>query len=299
MDSVELPEKRTGWRLRPMNPKVKIGLLVVLWIVIVILISLRFKTGYDWENFFKPATLALLQGKSPYSVEGFYSPPWLLLPFIPLALLPTNQGGAILFVLNLLSFAFVAYRLGAKPLTMVILIFSPHVIAGSFAANVDWIAILGFLLPPQIGLFFVMLKPQIGLGVAVFWLVEAWRRGRIKEVLRTFAPVTLLYLLSFVIFGFWPARYLELPDSVWNTSMFPYSIAVGLVLLGLAVKNRSLNPAIAASPFLSPYVAWYTWPVAVLGLLPSQVSVWLAVAGLWLAEAFSGFPIFHSWFVGK
>lgn len=177
--------------------------------------------------------------------------------------------------------------------------FLPQVIAGSFAANVDWIAILGFLLPPQIGLFFVLLKPQIGLGVAIFWFVEAWRRGKIKEVVKVFAPVTLAYILSFIIFGFWPARYLELPESVWNTSMFPYSIAIGLVLLGLAIKNRSLNYSITASPLLSPYVAWYTWPVSILGLLPSQVSVWLAVAGLWLAEAFSGFPIFRSWFVGN
>lgn len=292
-------DKKPAVLLNSISPKLKIGLLILLWIIIVILISLRFKTGFDWENFFKPATLALLSGESPYSVPGFYSPPWVLLPFIPLALLPTNLGGAIIFVLNLLSFGFVAYRMGAKPLTMVILIFSPHVIAGSFAANVDWIAILGFLLPPQIGLFFVLLKPQIGLGVAIFWLVEAWRRGRIKEVVKVFAPVTAAYLLSFGIFGFWPGRYLELPESVWNTSMFPYSIAVGLVLLGLAIKNRSLNCSITASPFLSPYVAWYTWPVAILGLLPSQILVWLAVAGLWLAEAFSGFPIFRSWFIGN
>lgn len=291
-------EKKANF-LSNVDFKIKIGIIIVLLLAMIWIISVTFGTGFDWENFFKPATLALLVGESPYTVPGFYSPPWLLLPFIPLALLPTNLGGAILFVLNLLSFAFVAYRLGAKPLTMVILVFSPQVIAGSFAANVDWIAILGFLLPPQIGLFFVLLKPQIGLGVAIFWFVEAWRRGKIKEVVKVFAPVTLAYILSFIIFGFWPARYLELPESVWNTSMFPYSIAIGLVLLGLAIKNRSLNYSITASPLLSPYVAWYTWPVSILGLLPSQVSVWLAVAGLWLAEAFSGFPIFRSWFVGN
>ena len=279
--------------------RLKLGLLVILLLGSIWIISEYFGTGFDWIEVFRPAAKALLSGLSPYSVYGFFSPPWVLVPFMPLAFLPENLSSAILFMANLLSFGYVAYKLGAKPIPLLLLVFSPHVIYGSFMGNTDWIAILGFLLPPQIGLFFVLVKPQIGTAIAIFWLIDAWRTGGFKLVIKIFGPVTIALLLSFIFYGFWPLNFFHLPNVPWNTSLFPYSIPIALVLLSLAIKNRKLNFAIVASPFLSPYVAPFTWPVAILGLLPSKLLVIVAVLGLWLIEIVTGFTIMSYWFLGK
>src|SRR5690606_38971700 len=72
--------------------------------------------------------------------------------------------------------------------------------------NIDWLPLVGFVLPPQIGLFFILIKPQMGLAVALFWLVEAWREGGLREVIRVFGPVGAALALSLALYGLWPLR---------------------------------------------------------------------------------------------
>ena len=51
--------------------------------VMLVGMALLLPPAIDWHGVFRPATLALLAGESPYGVEGFYSPPWTLLPLLP------------------------------------------------------------------------------------------------------------------------------------------------------------------------------------------------------------------------
>jgi hypothetical protein len=67
--------------------------------------------GVDWKWAYQPAVLALLEGISPYEAGGFYNPPWILLPLIPVALFPLPLGTAIMYVLNLFLFLFVMVKL--------------------------------------------------------------------------------------------------------------------------------------------------------------------------------------------
>jgi hypothetical protein len=239
----------------------------------------------DWRYVNRPGALAILAGQSPYvAVENFSAPPWVPLAFVPLAWLPENVGRGVLFVAGLLAYGWAAYRLGAKPLALFLFVASPMVMHCLLNSNLDWIAILGYVLPPSLGLFFVAVKPQIGFGVALFWLVEAWRTGGPRAVARIMWPVTLAYLISFGLFGFWPLNYFHVAESsaTWNASLWPATLPIGLALLVAALRTRNVKYAMPAAPCLSPYVLFHSWAAALIALVGAPAEMLAAVVGLWL-----------------
>jgi hypothetical protein len=177
-------------------------LLLIVGIVLISITSKYLPNGVDWDVAYYPAARELLFLRNPYQVEKFFNPVWVLFPILPLVLLPSNVGRAAFFLFSLLGYGYAAYRFKAKPLALGAFLISPPVVHGLLNANVDWIPLLGFILPPQIGLFFVAVKPQVGFAVAVFWFFEAWGKGGWRETVRVFAPVSIGLLLSFLVFGF-------------------------------------------------------------------------------------------------
>src|SRR6185503_15288698 len=151
--------------------------------------------------------LAVWNGGSPYDATIYFAAPWSTYPLIPFALMPLELGRWCLFLTAICAYAFIAYRLGAKPLMLVFLLLSYPVLADITNGNIEWMAMLGFVLPPPIGLIFVLIKPQVGIGIAIFWFVEAWREGGIRQLGRTFWPFLAMTLLSFALYGFWPRHF--------------------------------------------------------------------------------------------
>lgn len=245
----------------------------------------------DWTITFRPAALTLLSGLSPYGRVYYVHAPWTLIPLIPLALLPEAVGRVMLIFCGLASYTFVAHKLGAKLIAVAFLLGSPLVMHVLLNGNMDWLAILGFILPPQIGLFFISIKPQIGIAVAPFWLIEAWREGSWRQALKTFAPFTVVLLLSFAIFGFWPLETVreDIASVYYNASLWPMSIPVGLALFVTALRRRKIEFAMAASPCLSPYLLFYSWGGALLAIIRSTPETIAAVIGLWILVAIRSF----------
>jgi hypothetical protein len=223
-----------------------IDLLVIGWGLFTVYNGWK---GYDWTHYFQPWTLAFLSGHTPYMSPSNLYPPWTFVLLAPLAILPTDVSRVILSLLCMGSFGYVAWRMGAKPLPLALLLISPQIAFLAVIGNIDWLVILGYLMPAPIGLFFVLIKPQIGIAVALFWLVEAWRTGGIIRVLKSFAPVTLAYILSVLIYGpfFLPhgGGYL---GASWDANTWPVTIPVGLVLVALAIRRHDIRKAILASP---------------------------------------------------
>lgn len=222
--------------------------------------------GVDWKGAFRPATLALLHGENPYEHSAF-SPPWIYALLIPVAVLPAPLGAAVMYALGLFMFAFAAFRFSGKPWMALAILALPFVWQNANNGNIDWMIALGATLPPQIGLFLVLAKPQISAGLMLFWGVEAWRQGGWKEAVRTFGPVSAALLLSFALYGLWPLKAGRLVDVWWNASLWPASIPIGFALLFSALRSRKSDLAISASPFLSPYLTEHSWGLAVFGLL--------------------------------
>jgi len=239
-------------------------------------------TGIDWYHSYRPAVWNILRLQSPYTVD-FQNPPWTLVFLFPFALLPPEVGRAALLLIGFAGFAYFGLARGARPLVLALFLTSPPVLHSLINSGIDWLVLLGLLMPPQIGLLFVVIKPQIGIAVVLFWLIEAWRKGGWREIVHVFWPLTAIMLLSFVIFGLWPLQMgVNLEESVWwNASLWPASIPVGLALLVASIRTRKIEYAMGASPCLSPYVLLHSWVGAFAALLrrtPEFVAAWI---GLW------------------
>jgi hypothetical protein len=251
-----------------------------------------FHLGVDWICVFRPAVLDLFQGRSPYN-GLYFNPPWTLVLLSPVALLSPGLGASALAVLCMAVFLAAAGRLGVKRSALVLFLLNPFTWTVARQGNLDWLIALGAVLPPQWGLFLVLTKPQAGIAIVVYWLVEAWRQGGIRRVARVFAPVTMAYAVSFLLYGLWviPAKWIMVHPL--NYSLWPVSIPIGLALLAAALRRREIQRAITASPFLSPYVLTMTYAIALLGLKEWELIA--AVAGAWLiwliAPTFGLYPI--------
>lgn len=285
-----------SWFLeQPRWRQIALGLAAALLVLVLGWLARPVSGGVDWHVVYRPAALDALHGQTPYGVDYgardetagmslyFLNPPWLLVVLMPLALLPPDLARGILIVLGAVGYAVGAWRLGASRWGVTLFLLSPPVLLGLYSGNIEWLVLLGFGLPPQIGLFFVLLKPQLASGVVLVWLVESWRAGGPHRVALDFGPVVAALALSLLIFGLWPSAPISSPTGqFWNASFWPLSVPFGLVLLVMALKERSVSKGIMASPCLSPYVSFNSWAIGLAGLLKNDLYLAAAVAGFYV-----------------
>jgi hypothetical protein len=237
--------------------------------------------GADWIGAYVPAARALLAGINPYHfVPSFFNPVWILIPLIPLAVLPPFISMIIMAAIIMDIYIFIGLKLKAKPLAFAAFLLSPPVIFSFRQLNIDAFVLLGFILPAPIGLFFAILKPQIGIGMVIYWLIEAYRLGGIRRVAITFAPVTIALAVTFAMYGNWFAGS-NLIHAAWNWSIFPFGIPIGLALLAGSFYWKKKYLAASAGPFLAPYVALYSWYIALIGFFDNEILMILTVIIMW------------------
>lgn len=269
------------------NLKIKYRQILFGMVVFLVLFlgadSLGPLVGIDWRETFYPAARAVLEGRTPYSVPTFRNVPWTLIPLLPFALFSERIGGVLFFVFTLALYALAAVRLGASRTALIVFLLSSLVIYGMRMLNVDALVLMGFILPPQIGLFFILIKPQMGIAMIPFWFFEACREGGWKSLVRVFAPVTVAMILSLVVFNTSSiGRSNDLLQSTWNASLWPWAFPIGFALTILSIRNKRADQAMAASPFLSPYLAYHSWVSVLAGLMQRDLELVLAVTGMWL-----------------
>jgi len=246
----------------------------------------------DW-GVFLPSVLAFVNGENPYLIgEGFrkvYEPFWTYIILAPFALLPLWTGRILLFAVSMIAFAITAIKMGAKPWQFLLFLTSATVMGDVYDGNINWLVTLGVWMPPAVGLFFVMMKPQIGACVALYWLYTAWKTGRWHKVIATFAPITIAYLISFVLYGFWMKELFGMPYNPANISTFPYAVPIGLLLLFLSFRTRKRNLSSFVSPLFAPYATRQNYAVSLLSLFEYPylfVAAWVILWIPLLIEAF-------------
>jgi hypothetical protein len=225
----------------------------------------------DWYGIFYPAARGVFSGHSPYEETGYIIAPWGVVPLFPFVLFPPVVAHGLFFVASALILFYVMWRLKAPPLAAAAFLLSPTAIGALLVGNLDPLTISGMLLPPVWGLFVLMIKPQIGTGVAIYYLVDAWRTSRFWGAVRTLAPVAIALLLGGLLFPVWIDRIIHNPQNPWNRSFFPYTVPLGLFFLWLSIRMRNPYFALAATPFLAPYHSLYTYIAVQVGLLHKDV----------------------------
>jgi hypothetical protein len=143
--------------------------------------------------------------------------------------------------------------------------------------NYDWLILLGATLPPAWAIWLMALKPQLGWVLASVWIWQSAKRG-----LRSFAivvlPIATAVLVSFLL-GY------RLPDRrtmAWSADVWPWGIPAGAVLAYFAYRRSDPVLALAAAPFLSPYVVWHSWIVVLLPLARNRWALAAGILGSWI-----------------
>ncbi len=252
--------------------------LIILGLLIATAVAVyaaSFLPTADWFTIFDPAARGVFSGHLPYERSGYILPPWAVLPLLPIVLFPPNIAHGLMYVVSLLTLVYIMWRLRVPPLAAVAFLLSPTAVGALMVNNIDPFVIAGILFPPVWGLFFLVVKPQIGVGVTVYYLVEAWRLGRFRQVLKTFAPISAVYLLSALLFPVWIDRMLNNPQNIWNRSVFPYAIPIGIVLMWISIRRRNPYFALAAAPFFAPYHSFYSYIAVQIGLMHPDVEKYI------------------------
>jgi len=242
----------------------------------------------DWVNAYRPACLRLLSGESPYAAppgeSGFFNPIWALIPLLPIAILPPVIGEAMLIMCTLLVFGYTAHRLGGSPIRMGAILISFPVVYCLVSGQIDWLVALGLVLPPQWGLLLVTTKPQAGIGIAIFWLWEAWRDRGIKGVIRLVAPTVIGSGITLAIFWANPVLGVLYHGHDLGAWLWPYLVPVGIVLLILAITKHNLVYAMPAAPCLTPYIFPHSLVIVLLtGIRSTAITVLLSLISWGLA----------------
>lgn len=252
--------------------------------VVLALGAIPYSPASDWDDVFRPAALALVRGDDPYTIPQFFNPPWALFPLVPFAVLPYNLGRGLMLLAGIVAFGLAARRMGAGVPGILVFATAPLVFNAMMFGNVEWLAVLGLVAVPPVGILLLMIKPHMTIAIAAFLFVEAWRaRGwKAAAVLAGIAVAALV--LSVVWFGFWPLKLLEYNDfrgSALNVSFMPYSLPVGLALAIAALRTRRLGYAVAASPCFFAVLTPQVWIIALLAIAGSTPELIAATLGLW------------------
>jgi hypothetical protein len=241
--------------------------------------------GLDWLVIL-PAVQEFSRGKNPYLVgEGFhqvYEPFWTYLVLTPFSLGPYWLGRGLLFVVSLIVFAYTAHRMGAARWQLLLFLCSSSVVGCLNNGNLDWLVTLGLVLPIKYGLFFVLIKPQVGIGIAIYWMFACWFVGGWHYVLEQFAPVTVYYLVSFLWYGLWPLELIGMNSNPDNMSAFPWTVPIGIFLMYISIRLARKRLAMFSGPLLAPYVSQFSYSVSLLALLDQPRLFVLAWVLLWI-----------------
>ncbi len=219
--------------------------------------------GVDYTHFFRPAS----QTDAPYAVAGFYNPFWLL-PLLWVFELFGEYRLAVWVVMNLCAFIYVFMRL-KMPLWSILPFF---VFSGAlmsvFVGNVEGLVAFGMVLPLPLGIVVLMLKPQIGLALTLYYVLSAFVYDGWKRAVLILVPVLVLFTASFFLYGTWFLKPLEVIDRFYNTIyFFPIGVPVGLALIVAGVARRNIGYALMAIPFTSPYMIFHTWAFPYMGVV--------------------------------
>jgi hypothetical protein len=231
----------------------------------------------DWD-IYRQASLDFLRGLNPMLTPLYSAPPWLCLLIAPLAILP-RWFGYVLGAFILLNVVIVIVKqLKGDVWTILLACTTPFVLHNILYGSVEWVPLLGMLMPPTWGLLWVSGKPQSGAGAVLFHVIQAARR---KLSFTTLIPLGVAGGLSLILYHYPFSMRPPPPDVLANASyaIFPWGVPVGLALVAWAAKRGDAWLAYAASPLLVPFFTSHTLIGAFL-VLAARSRRWAVLAWL-------------------
>ena len=231
----------------------------------------------------------------PYKTAGFFNVPWARVILLPFMTLPFDWGVFAQMAIYFIGLSAVVDKfsnehasLFRKRITLLIALASPFALDTAIELNIDWMVVIGLLVPPAYSGPFLLIKPQAVIGyIASF----AW-----MTLVRWIIVVLVVVLISLLIWGAW------FMDLIASAQFYPLGVAVnvapmsiispilsiliGSILLVIAFWRKSPTAGIWGGIFFMPYVASYSilLPFTLLVIRFPRVMAIFTVA-LWIAVA--------------
>jgi len=221
-----------------------LALVAILLFVAAIGLSIVSGIGPDWTDHFRPGALNLAD---PYAIEDNYSPPWLFVLLWPIAILPTWLGKGVLILATL---AIVRGFMGDNERFVWACATMP-LFAIIVFGQVDAIALLALMAPPELALVLMAAKPQ---GVILAGIKRVNRRS--------VAALLAVFIASVIIWGPWFMNLLDVTKMRHNLSVFPWGLPVAAFILWYQWKRGFESDGLLclATLMITPYF----WHVSLL-----------------------------------
>jgi hypothetical protein len=260
--------------LPPIKDLLAIGVIGIVLVLMVYVISVIAPEGGDWHIAYYPAARAFLSGHSPYYAGSYLeNPVWICLILAPFGLFSERVGRALFLVVSIFCFykSFQSVNVPRRWIPMIFL--SPQILFGLNLGAIDALVLLAPAVHPILGFLLAMTKPQIGLGYAIYLIVEWIREGKFYSLVIALAASAGGILISIWLGMPFSGRLISSP---WNTSLFPYSLLPGIALLFMSIYKKKRELSFIASPMMSPYTAFYSWVVLFMVQKPRYL-VWVMI----------------------
>jgi len=222
-------------------------LVAILLFVAAVGLSAVSGIGPDWNDHFRPGALNLV---NPYADPENYSPPWLFVFLWPIAILPPWLGEGVLILATLA----IVYKFMGDTERFLWACATMPLLAVIIFGQVDAIALLALMAPPELALVFMAAKPQ---GVLLAGI------KRINK--RSIAILLAISLISIIIWGPWFLQSLDVTGMRHNLSPFPWGLPVAAVVLWWQWR-RGFDSDTALC-FATLMIAPYFWHVSLLPLV--------------------------------
>lgn len=216
------------------------ALYLVFRFVLFYVIGWHDGLNLDWYTVYHPAAGLF----DPFSIYGYFNPPWLAWILSPFALLTAVDAHALWIVIILVLTVRCVYELGGGALAAVLTIISPGFLITIMNGQMDILVLLGLLTGSWL---LILIKPQVA-GMAVVYDVIVERRIDWTAVI-----VAAVSFVLFVLFMSWPDS--TGPEMRVSIAPWPYGIPVGVVLFAVSIHRRDKWLAALATFFIAPYMS--------------------------------------------
>ena len=257
----------------PPNPEQKnrreailIGAVIaIVWWVVALLLYQNASgvlVWYDQTHIFRSAPL-----NTPYDAYGFVHPVWVVVLAYPFRWLPLEVATLLQALIYFIALALVIVKWGGDRRAILITLCSFISLDAVLQMNVDWLVVVGMLLPPWASGPFVLAKPQIGFGY--------YLGLNLRDSLKALILMIVVLMVTFLIWGWWPAiiwgRVTDASISrFFNIAPLQYlsylSLVIGGIMAGVAFRRKDVPLGVLAGLFFTPYIAAYSFPL-MLGML--------------------------------
>ena len=273
-------------RQRLIYQAIFIGIVAaILWWVIALFLFQQSSVVRVWHDQLRVFRVVPLD--NPYSWSRFVNPVWVVPLVYPFRWLTLELSTLIQAIIYFVALALVIIKYGGDRRAIIITLFSYTSLDAVLQMNVDWMVIMGMLLPVWASGPFVFIKPQIGLGYYLGMTPRDWRRAAIL--------ILLVGLVSLLIWGWWlEPMLINIRDFIlgqpYNIAPMEYlgivSILIGILLGIMAFRRKDVPMGVLAGLFFTPYIAAYSLPL-MLGMLAIRwqrlaliftLSYWLVIA---------------------